>query len=113
MIEPGPRGRPRVRRQLEDLDPEPTRLAACFGLLPPGNPVGNYRIARLTADDSDRGADSLHGRGKLALATIVADHVVSRRHDPEDHLAHVKSHPELLSVTVPIGKGEEVSVKLG
>ena len=39
VIEPGARGRPRVRRQLEDLDPQATRLAACFGLLPPGNPV--------------------------------------------------------------------------
>lgn len=34
VIEPGPRGRPRVRRQLEDLDPPAERLAACFGLLP-------------------------------------------------------------------------------
>ena len=34
VIEPGPRGRPRVRRQLEDLSPEAERLAACFGLLP-------------------------------------------------------------------------------
>ena len=41
VIEPGPRGRPRVRRQLEDLDPSAERLAACFGLLPstPAKPV--------------------------------------------------------------------------
>jgi transposase len=39
VIEPGSRGRPRVRRQLEDLDPEATRLAACFGLLSPAMPV--------------------------------------------------------------------------
>lgn len=34
VMEPGPRGRPRVRRQLEELSPEAARLAACFGLLP-------------------------------------------------------------------------------
>lgn len=35
VIEPGPRGRPRVRRQLEDLDEPAQRLAACFGLSEP------------------------------------------------------------------------------
>jgi hypothetical protein len=39
VIESGSRGRPRVRRQLEDLDSDATRLAACFGLLPPGTAV--------------------------------------------------------------------------
>jgi transposase len=39
VIEPGPRGRPRVRRQLEDLDPPAMRLAAIFGLRPTPNPV--------------------------------------------------------------------------
>ncbi len=34
VMEPGPRGRPRVRRQLEELSAEAERLAACFGLLP-------------------------------------------------------------------------------
>jgi hypothetical protein len=34
ILEPGPRGRPRVRRQLEDLDRAGSQLAACFGLLP-------------------------------------------------------------------------------
>lgn len=34
VMEPGPRGRPRVRRQLEEFSPEAERLAACFGLLP-------------------------------------------------------------------------------
>jgi transposase len=34
VIEPGPRGRPRVRRQLEELSPEIEPLARCFGLLP-------------------------------------------------------------------------------
>jgi transposase len=35
VIEPGLRGRPRVRRQLEDLDAPAQRLAACFGLTDP------------------------------------------------------------------------------
>jgi hypothetical protein len=35
VIEPGSRGRPRVRRQLEDLDPPAERLAACFGFVAP------------------------------------------------------------------------------
>lgn len=32
IVEPGPRGRPRVRRQLEDLEEPAHRLATCFGL---------------------------------------------------------------------------------
>jgi transposase len=38
VIEPGPRGRPRVRRQLEDLDEPGQRLAACFALGPSRSP---------------------------------------------------------------------------
>lgn len=34
VMEPGARGRPRIRRQLEELSPEAERLAACFELLP-------------------------------------------------------------------------------
>ena len=37
VIDSGPRGRPRVRRHLEDLDATGQRLAACFGLT--GEPV--------------------------------------------------------------------------
>jgi predicted O-methyltransferase YrrM len=44
---------------------------------------------------------------------LVADNVVSHRPELEDFLARVKTHPELLSVTVPVGKGEEVALKLG
>jgi predicted O-methyltransferase YrrM len=43
---------------------------------------------------------------------LVADNVVSHRSELEDFLARVKAHPGLLSVTVPVGKGEEVAVKL-
>ncbi|MGH7264931.1 MAG: O-methyltransferase [Candidatus Rokuibacteriota bacterium] len=43
---------------------------------------------------------------------LVADNVVSHRHELEDYLARVKSHPQLFSVTLPVGKGEELSLKL-
>ena len=42
----------------------------------------------------------------------MADNVTSHAHELADYLARVKSHPALFSVTVPIGKGEEVSLKL-
>jgi predicted O-methyltransferase YrrM len=44
---------------------------------------------------------------------LVADNVVSHRAELEDFLGRVKAHPQLLSVTVPVGKGEEIAVKLG
>ena len=44
---------------------------------------------------------------------IVADNVTSHAQELADYLARVKSHPALLSVTVPVGKGEEISLKLG
>jgi predicted O-methyltransferase YrrM len=43
---------------------------------------------------------------------LVADNVVSHRSELEDFLARVKGHPELVSVTVPVGKGEEIAFKL-
>ncbi len=43
---------------------------------------------------------------------LVADNVTSHRAELEDYLARVKSDPRLFSVTVPIGNGEEVSLKL-
>ena len=42
---------------------------------------------------------------------LVADNVVSHQAELETS-ARVKGHPELLSVTVPVGKGEEVALKL-
>ena len=48
----------------------------------------------------------------VAGGLLVADNVVSHRSELEDFLTRVKAHPELLSVTVPVGKGEEVAVKL-
>jgi predicted O-methyltransferase YrrM len=44
---------------------------------------------------------------------LVADNVTSHATELADYLARVKSHPELLSVTVPVGKGEEISLKVG
>ena len=43
---------------------------------------------------------------------LVADNVVSHRPELEDYLSRVKSDPRLFSVTVPIGNGEEISLKL-
>ena len=43
---------------------------------------------------------------------LVADNVVSHQSELVDFLARVKAHPELLSVTLPVGKGEEVAFKL-
>ena len=66
-------------------------------------------------------ADRASYRAYLELAVprlvpgglLVADNVVSHRAELEDFLARVKEHPELLSVTLPVGKGEEVAYKLG
>ena len=44
---------------------------------------------------------------------LVADNVVSHAEELADYLARVKSRPDLFSVTVPVGKGEEISWKLG
>jgi predicted O-methyltransferase YrrM len=47
-----------------------------------------------------------------AQAVLVADNAVSHPGELADYLGRVKSHPDLFSVTVPVGKGEEVSLKL-
>jgi predicted O-methyltransferase YrrM len=43
---------------------------------------------------------------------IVADNVTSHPEELAAYLARVKSHLSLFSVTVPVGKGEEISYKL-
>ena len=43
---------------------------------------------------------------------LVADNVTSHAQELQEYLARVKSHPELFSVTVPIGNGEEIALKL-
>ncbi len=65
--------------------------------------------------DADRGSY----RAYLELAVprlapgglLVADNVVSHQSELTDFLARVKAHPDLLSVTVPVGKGEEIAFK--
>ena len=44
---------------------------------------------------------------------LIADNVTSHPHELQDYLRRVKSHPQLFSVTVPIGNGEEIALKLG
>ena len=43
---------------------------------------------------------------------LVADNVTSHASELADFLARVKSHPQLFSVTVPIGNGEEIALKI-
>lgn len=43
---------------------------------------------------------------------LVADNVTSHAAELADFLARVKSHPQLFSVTVPIGNGEEIALRL-
>jgi predicted O-methyltransferase YrrM len=44
---------------------------------------------------------------------LIADNVTSHAHELQDYLRRVKSHPQLFAVTVPIGNGEEIALKLG
>jgi predicted O-methyltransferase YrrM len=43
---------------------------------------------------------------------LVADNVVSHASELGPYLERVTHHPQLFSVTVPVGKGEEISFKL-
>lgn len=44
---------------------------------------------------------------------ILADNVVSHEYELADYITYVQNHPNLESVTVPVGRGVEVSVKTG
>ena len=44
---------------------------------------------------------------------LIADNATSHAHELQDYLGRVKSHPHLFAVTVPIGNGEEIALKLG
>ena len=44
---------------------------------------------------------------------LIADNAISHAGELQGFLARVKSHPQLFSVTVPSGNGEEIAVKLG
>jgi predicted O-methyltransferase YrrM len=43
---------------------------------------------------------------------LIADNVTSHASELRDYLHRVKSHPQLFAVTVPIGNGEEIALKL-
>jgi predicted O-methyltransferase YrrM len=43
---------------------------------------------------------------------LIADNVTSHANELQDYLRRVKSHPQLFAVTVPIGNGEEIALKL-
>jgi predicted O-methyltransferase YrrM len=43
---------------------------------------------------------------------LVTDNVISHAEELKAFLGRVKSHPELFSVTLPVGKGEELTYKL-
>ena len=44
---------------------------------------------------------------------LIADNASSHADEMQAFLTRVKSHPQLFAVTAPIGKGEEIAVKLG
>jgi len=44
---------------------------------------------------------------------LIADNVSSHTQELEDYLERVRSHSELFAVTVPIGNGEEIAVRIG
>ena len=43
---------------------------------------------------------------------LIADNALSHAAELADYLRRVKSHPELLAVTVPVGNGEEIALRL-
>lgn len=45
-------------------------------------------------------------------STVVADKVVAHENDLADYTTYVQNHPNLESVTVPLGQGLEVTVKI-
>ena len=44
---------------------------------------------------------------------LIADNATSHAQELQAYLGRVKSHPQLFAVTVPIGNGEEIALKLG
>src|SRR5207249_9830892 len=44
---------------------------------------------------------------------LIADNVTSHAQELQDYLRRVKDHPQLFTVTVPIGNGEEIALKVG
>src|SRR5438876_11680646 len=44
---------------------------------------------------------------------LIADNVTSHAQELQDYLRRVKAHPQLFTVTVPIGNAEEITLKVG
>jgi len=44
---------------------------------------------------------------------LIADNATSHADELEDYLRRVRSHPRLFALTVPIGNGEQIALKLG
>jgi predicted O-methyltransferase YrrM len=45
-------------------------------------------------------------------STVVADKVIAHENDLADYTTYVQNHPNLESVTVPLGQGLEITVKI-
>lgn len=74
---------------------------------------GPFHLVFLDADRANYSAYLDLALPKLVPGgLLVADNVISHAQELSDYLARVKSNPVLFSVTVPVGKGEEVSLKL-
>lgn len=43
---------------------------------------------------------------------LIADNATSHAQELQDYLRRVKSHPQLFALTVPIGNGEEIALKV-
>lgn len=55
--------------------------------------------------------DVVYKRMKLG-AMLVADNVVSHENELADYVTYMQNHPNLESVTVPLGRGLEITVKI-
>lgn len=55
--------------------------------------------------------DVVYKRMKLG-AMLVADNVVSHENELSDYVTYMQNHPNLESVTVPLGRGLEITVKI-
>ena len=93
---------------LDHVDIREGRAADTLASLP-----GPFDLVFLDADRGSYGTYLELALPKLVPGgLLVADNVVSHAAELEDYVGRVKSHPELFSVTVPVGNGEEISYKL-
>jgi predicted O-methyltransferase YrrM len=80
-----------------------------FVLADAGRVLGQYEALELVLIDCEKD-DYVHFLGLLKLspgAFVVADNILS--HDLREYVAAVRAYPRVESVTLPIGKGLEVS----